>query len=739
MITKQIQKEPKVQKNINFQIIHDDYFLVQRVFNDEDKQILKNFEANYDNINKGYVLQIKFYTNLIEILTRKYQVVNQIPYFVFSALQPIQKCLNFNIENQNKQIYYDQNDIKTPENDLPQSILKQLFNYQKEGIRFGMMNKCRILIADEMGVGKTIQAICLAFAYLKNLSKKMIVICPSSLKFYWKQEINKWYRVILNGRQVSQFIQVFQASNDQIEQQTKILICSYDIIQSAINKIEKYNAFLGIADEAHYLKNPDTKRSKAIIPYLKQLKHVILLTGTPAFAKPQEMYSLVSILRPDVFTNFLDYGKRYCNPKKSNFHNGLDYSGSSNELELHYLLTRYMMIRRLKKDVLNELPDKKRKKIKVSTDSSIQSQIAQILKKVKDKTLQILMNPPPNQQFQNEPDSYFNGNHGSSQFQSLKTCYMLSGLAKQQQVLNYLEELLKSVDKVIVFAEHIQILDNIEKFANDRKKKYIRIDGSVRDEEKSIRVQSFENNKNISIAILSFGAASLGITLTSASNILFAEMHWTPAIMEQAEDRAHRIGQKNPVTCHYLIGEGTLDNMLYKKILEKQQIVGAILDGKTVNLKFDETDTPNQMNSNTINQQSHNQEQQFQQLKQQKQTNMTNNQGKTCSNKSKNQDEKKQQGGLIQQSILNYCHQNATGKNKLEKVNFLNMKEQIIPCEEIEIKEDFPVKEKNFIQKRSRKQFDKENKHIQEELYRPEKQLKNKLLSNKQQNFIIID
>ncbi|KAL4438791.1 hypothetical protein ABPG74_013464 [Tetrahymena malaccensis] len=731
MITKQIQNQPKVQKNINFQIIHDDYFLVQKIFDEEDKQILKNFEANYDNKTKGYVLQMKFYTNLIEILTRKYKVVNQIPYFVFSALQPIQKCLKFHIENQSKQICYDYNDVKTPEKHLPTSILKQLFNYQKEGIRFGMMNKCRILIADEMGVGKTIQAICLAFAYLNNLNNKMIVICPSSLKFYWKEEIDKWYRIMLNGSKVSQYIQVFQASSDQIEKQTKILICSYDIIQSSITKIEKYNAYLGIADEAHYLKNPDTKRSKAITPYLQQLKHVILLTGTPAFAKPQEMFSLVSILRPDVFTNFLDYGKRYCNPKKSNFHNGLDYSGSSNELELHFLLTRYMMIRRLKKDVLNELPDKKRKKIMVSTDSSIKSQISQILKKVQQKTFQILMNP--NLQFQNDPASYFNGNHGSNQFQSLKMCYQLSGMAKQQQVLNYLEELLKSVDKVIVFAEHKQILDNIEKFANDRKKNYIRIDGSVRAEERSKRVQSFENNKSISIAILSFGAASQGITLTSASNILFAEMHWTPAIMQQAEDRAHRIGQKNPVTCHYLIGEETLDNMLYKKIEQKLQIVGAILDGKTVNLKFDESDLPNQ-SSNSINEQIPSLELQFmlgQQLEQQKKIN-------DQSNKFKKQDLKKQQGGgLVQQSILNYCNQYNVEKNK---VDLKKISQDIISCEENKIKEDFPINEKPSIQKRSRKQFEQEHKLCQEEQFKPEKQqLKAKTTQSKNQSAIVID
>ncbi|KAL4471126.1 hypothetical protein ABPG72_006507 [Tetrahymena utriculariae] len=710
----------------------------------------KNFEANFDNKNKGYVIQTKFYTNLIEILTRKYKVVNQIPYFVFSALQPIQKCLKFDIENQSKQISYDDNDVKTPEKDLPKSILKQLFNYQKEGIRFGMMNKCRILIADEMGVGKTIQAICLAFAYLNNLNNKMIVICPSSLKFYWKEEINKWYRIMLNSSKVSQFIQVFQASNDYIEKQTKILICSYDIIQSSIDKIEKYNAFLGIADEAHYLKNPDTKRSKAITPYLQQLKHIILLTGTPAFAKPQEMFTLVSILRPDVFKNFLDYGKRYCDPKKSNFHNGLDYSGSSNELELHFLLTRYMMIRRLKKDVLNELPNKKRKKVMVSTDSKIQSQIAQILQKV----YQNLMNP--NQKYQNKPNSYFDGNHGSNQFQSLKMCYQLSGLAKNQQVLNYLEELLKSVDKVIIFAEHKEILDNIEKFANDRKKKYIRIDGSVRAEERSIRVLSFENNKNISIAILSFGAASQGITLTSASNIVFAEMHWTPAIMQQAEDRAHRIGQKNPVTCHYLIGEQTLDNMLYKKIEQKLQIVGAILDGKTTNLKFDETDVLNLSISDAIDLQMHNQEQkqhQGLQLKQQKQTNMINNQGENNSKKFQQSYQKNQQRGLMQQSILNYYQLNAKEQNKVNKVYLNEMLEEIISCEgqliscekpnisceQKEVKEYIPVREQTSIQKRSRKQFEKENKLCQEEQFKPEKQLKNKTFYYKKQSIIVID
>lgn len=156
---------------------------------------------------------------------------------------------------------------------------------------------------------------------------------------------------------------------------TKVLICSYDIIPKIIDKIKRFKPNIGIADEAHYLKNASAKRTGAILPFLQRLKHVILLTGTPAFARPKEMFTLLSIIRPDVFRFFKPFGERYCDPKNAKFGHGIDYLGSSNEKELFFILKKTIMIRRLKQDVLKELPKKRRKKVHVNVDAKIMHEI----------------------------------------------------------------------------------------------------------------------------------------------------------------------------------------------------------------------------------------------------------------------------------------------------------------------------------------------------------------------------
>lgn len=125
---------------------------------------------------------------------------------------------------------------------------------------------------------------------------------------------------------------------------------------NASNKFKNFEPNIAIVDEAHYLKNSQTKRVKSVLPFLQKLKHVILLTGTPVFARPKEVFTLLSIIRPDIFNSFKHFGDRYCDPKPSKYGSGEDYSGSSNDKELHFILKKTIMIRRLKSEVLTQLP-----------------------------------------------------------------------------------------------------------------------------------------------------------------------------------------------------------------------------------------------------------------------------------------------------------------------------------------------------------------------------------------------
>lgn len=210
-----------------------------------------------------------------------------------------------------------------------------------------------------MGVGKTLQAIATQFLYRKDWP--LLILSPSSLKYTWRDEILKWIPCIRLSD-----IQLFESGKDPFSDQAKIFIMSYDLATKRADDLKTKKFCASIADEAHYLKSYDTKRSQALSPILADCKRVILVTGTPILSRPSELFNILKILRPDIFVSFFEFSNRYCAPKQSKY--GVDYKGSSCQQELHYIMSKYMMIRRLKNDVLTQLPDKRRQKIEIQVD-----------------------------------------------------------------------------------------------------------------------------------------------------------------------------------------------------------------------------------------------------------------------------------------------------------------------------------------------------------------------------------
>jgi SWI/SNF-related matrix-associated actin-dependent regulator 1 of chromatin subfamily A len=269
-----------------------------------------------------------------------------------------------------------------------------------------------------------------------------------------------------------------------------------------------------------------------------------------------EGYTSLYVLRPDLFYNFGKYGKRYCDPIPTPF--GINWSGASYTKELHFILST-MMIRRLKKDVLSELPPKRRSKIEIEVDKKILEQIKN--------------NEKVNNGINNE---------------SVMDLYSLSGLAKIKGVIEYISDLLESDEKFLLFAHHQIVLNSIEEFLKRKKKKYIRIDGKTPQEMRFEYVKQYQEDINYKVALLSINAASTGLTLTSANIVVFAELIWTPALMIQAEDRAHRIGQEhNCVNIHYLYASDTLDEVIFSKLNSKHHVVTTTLDNKSKDLNVE--------------------------------------------------------------------------------------------------------------------------------------------------------
>ncbi|CAK59159.1 unnamed protein product (macronuclear) [Paramecium tetraurelia] len=559
----QYSNKDKQKQELNFQLLDELRVFVTgtfAAFTEDVKSQIKQNNGYFQNLDgeKGWIIPINNYQNLITNIRSQQMdiVIKQLP-------QLLQKLQNLNM----KEIkYFDNGQLVTLKYDnminyeqIDKALHENLYQYQRDCIKQGLKFNGRILIADDMGVGKTVQSLALASMYKQNWP--LLIMCPSPLRLNWQDEIIHWLKIYKTD------IQLINSGREGIRMNAKIVIVSYDIVSKIKDSLMSRKFQICIADECHYLKSPSAIRSQACVPILRQCMRTILLTGTPALSKPRDLFNLLNIIRPDIFGSFKEFGYRYCDPKLSRYTKGIDFDGASNLKELHFLLTNYIMIRRLKKDVLNQLPEKRR-------------QIDALLKQLGNIDIQQLINK----------DAIFqeSSKDHSEQLLSinsiLQKCYMLTGQAKIKAIKDYINTLFENEIKFLFFAHHQDVLDAVQEYCVENNIQYMRIDGSVSIEQRHLNVQMFQNNEAIRIAILSVTSANYGITLTAASTIVFGEMHWTPAIMMQAEDRAHRIGQVQCVDCHYLIGDGTLDDHIFNKIENKMNTVSNFIDGQKQNL-----------------------------------------------------------------------------------------------------------------------------------------------------------
>ncbi|XP_076382989.1 SWI/SNF-related matrix-associated actin-dependent regulator of chromatin subfamily A-like protein 1 isoform X3 [Megalopta genalis] len=250
---------------------------------------------------------------------------------------------------------------------------------------------------------------------------------------------------------------------------------------------------------------------------------------------------------------YQEYGTRYCAGVKTAF--GWDFSGSSNMQELQLLLKRTCVIRRLKTEVLNELPSKKREVIILDADLIKDStkEMKEICKKLEHKGL-----------------------NGIERHNTLLQYYSESSSAKQKAICDYISKLFKDKRKCLIFAHHQIILDAICEVADSMDIKYIRIDGKTNPEHRKYQVDKFQSRDDYLAAVLSITSANAGITLTAAQLVVFAELFWNPGVLCQAEDRVHRIGQDDNVLIQYLVAKQTADDYLWPLIQKKMNVLNEV-------------------------------------------------------------------------------------------------------------------------------------------------------------------
>jgi hypothetical protein len=452
---------------------------------------------------------------------------------------------------------------------IPEAFLNKLYAFQKEGIKFGLNKGGRLLIGDEMGVGKTIQALGIAAIYKADWP--IYIFCPATLKYNWLQESIRWLEGLVEEKE----IQVIETAKEAFKPESRILILSYDTAKRSKPLQQLQFVKTVIVDEAHYLKNPDSERCQVLIPFIQKAKRVIMLTGTPALSKPFELFSILTCLRPDIYQEAKWFGERYCDPQQCPFSRKIQYKGCDNIQELNFLLNR-CMIRRLKRDILPQLPQTVRHQNVLPIDEKYQKEIKKINDRFDGRLLandieSILNRAPSDGEEGGGPDIH----------KSLMMMYELTAKAKLDSVCEFIEDMMVCGEKLVIFAHHKVMLDGLETLAKKLKVDYIRIDGTVEAMQRGKLVADFQNDsKDVRLALLSIKACATGLTLTKACKVIFAELYWNPSDMLQAEGRCNRVTQESNVDAYYLIGKDTLDPKIMDMISKKFTIVSGVLDGE---------------------------------------------------------------------------------------------------------------------------------------------------------------
>jgi len=425
-----------------------------------------------------------------------------------------------------------------------------LFPFQAKGISFVEAHDGRALIADEMGLGKTIQAI--GWMQLHRDKIPVVIVCPASLKFNWQNEIEKWMP--------DPSIEVLSGTKTHIPKKD-IVIINYDILFAWTEILQKINPKILIFDEVHKIKSSKAHRTKASKKLAKNIPHIIALSGTPILNRPIEIYNAITMIDSSIFPNYRYFVQQYCNYHFNGF--GWDANGASNTDELHEKLNSSLMIRRLKKDVMPELPDK------------IFSFVPMEIKNQKE------YNEAENDfiKFITEQKGLEAAKRVSNavQFAKIEALKQLTIKGKLDDCIEWIEDFLETDNKLVVFAWHTEVINTLlEKFA----KLAVKFDGKMTATEKENSKISFMNDPKSRLFIGQIATAGEGITLTVASNLAFIELPYTPGGLDQCIDRLHRIGQKECVNVHYLLAKGTIEEKIAHLIDKKRQTFDAVLDGK---------------------------------------------------------------------------------------------------------------------------------------------------------------
>jgi len=419
-------------------------------------------------------------------------------------------------------------------------------SHQKEAIE-NLAGSKRFILADDMGLGKTTSTI---IAALETGAKKILIVCPATLKVNWLREIQNY-----TDRSV------FIAEGKLYSTEHDFVIVNYDILKNFHDVKDKEsliiqsNFDLIILDEAHYVQNAQAQRTKLVNNICKKVDRLWLLTGTPMTSRPMNYFNLLQLIESPVAQNWMAFAIRYCQGYqfKAGNRKVWNVTGASNLEELRDRTSR-QVLRRLKTEVL-DLPDKI---------------ITPVYLRLRSKLYEGLMG--------DYYDWYDNKKEESGsltvQFSKLMKVRQVIAEEKINETIELAENIINQDKKVIIFTN---FTDSLNKIHEHFGKQSVYLDGSCSKTQRQYAVDQFQDNEKIKVFVGNLKAAGVGITLTAAEAVIINDLSFVPGDLSQAEDRAYRYGQKNSVSVYYPIFENTIEGIIYDMVNNKKKNIETVM------------------------------------------------------------------------------------------------------------------------------------------------------------------
>jgi SWI/SNF-related matrix-associated actin-dependent regulator of chromatin subfamily A-like protein 1 len=420
----------------------------------------------------------------------------------------------------------------------------ELRPFQRAGVAYALKAR-RTFLADEQGLGKTVQALA---ALEADDAYPAVVVCPASLKLNWQRETERW----LPERSIT-----VVSGTGATPKLADITILNYDIVHAHRARLSLARPKALVLDESHYVKNPRAKRTRAVRRLAEGLPDGALrlaLTGTPVMNHPDELIAQLRVLgRLEEFGSGARFSRRF--------------QGVGAEERIHWHLRRTCFVRRVKADVLPQLPRKRQVVVPVALENEREYRLAErdVIAWLREQPLDL-----------SELDRRVAAALRAERFAQLNALKRLAARGKLGPALAWIDDFLASDEPLVVFAGHREVQDLVLARFPDAAHLLGRDSAQARED----AVRAFQEDGGPQLIVCSTRVGAQGITLTRASNVAFLDLEWTPAIHDQAEDRCHRIGQEDAVTAWYLLAAETIDETMIELIAKKRGIVDAVTDGR---------------------------------------------------------------------------------------------------------------------------------------------------------------